>query len=205
MIAATNHYDHGGYPTYIYPEEAILLFALGDILKPRRAAFLGSYYGYWASWVLPGILERGGRAVLIDPDENAQRVAQANLGKFGSSGGVEFATITGERFLDDTPDNFDLVVIDAENPRDHPDPEQRGKRVYAPLLRHALPRLAPGAVVVCHNILLKNTLQGEFFQALLARNEDELGPFMALAGCELESFTEFTSTEGVGVGRRALS
>jgi predicted O-methyltransferase YrrM len=205
LFAATQaeaaRFDHDGYSTYIYPEEARLLFALTDIVKPRRALFLGSYYGYWASWALPPLLRGGGRAVLVDPDERVHRVARANLAAAGRSHAVELATTTGERFLEETRELFDFVVLDAEGPRDHPDPEQRGKRVYRPLLQHVLPRLAPGALLVCHNILLSDHSGASFFQGVIERNRDELGPFMALAGREFEGFTSYPSTEGVGVGR----
>lgn len=200
--ATAARYEHGGNSTYIYPEEAQLLFALANIAKPRRAVFLGSYYGYWAHWALPSIASGSGRAVLVDPDEAVQRVAAANLARSEYADAAELITTTGERFLDGTRELFDLVVLDAEGPRDHPDPEQRGKRIYRLHLEHVLPRLAPGALVVCHNILLTDHSGAAFFDGVLARNRDELGPFLALAERELEGFTEYASTEGVGVGRR---
>src|SRR5882672_9330106 len=57
---------HGGRTTYIFPEEARLLFALAHLLAPLKSVFLGSYYGYWALWALPGIVAAGGRATLVD-------------------------------------------------------------------------------------------------------------------------------------------
>jgi len=197
---SARRYRHGGYRTYIYPEEARVLFALADILRPRRALFLGSYYGYWAHWALPSLIAGGGRAVLVDPDERVQRVARANLPAAWRDA-VELATTTGERFLDGAEGPFDLVVLDAEGPRDHPDPEQRGKRVYRPLLERALPRLAPGALLLCHNILLRDCTGAPFFSRIIQRNRDELGPFMALVERTFDGFTEYLSTEGIGVGR----
>src|SRR5579862_9082043 len=41
-------YDHGNYLTYIFPEENALLYAIVRNVRPRRAACMGSYYGYWA-------------------------------------------------------------------------------------------------------------------------------------------------------------
>ena len=78
-------YDHGPFRTYIYPEEARLLFAIADILRPKAAIFLGSYYGYWARAPLAVIARHGGRAVLVDPDPQAQAVARRNLKSAGSS------------------------------------------------------------------------------------------------------------------------
>ncbi len=53
QIART--YKHGSYSTYIFPEEARLLYALAYIADGTRWAFLGSYYGYWAAWAMAGV------------------------------------------------------------------------------------------------------------------------------------------------------
>jgi predicted O-methyltransferase YrrM len=202
-IAATAaSLDHGGCCTYIYPEEAALLAALTQIIAPRRALFLGSYYGYWAHWALPAIIAAGGRAVLVDPDPHVQAVARRHIDRSGFGGAVDLAVTTGERFLAGTRDTFDLVVLDAEAPRDHADPDQRGKRVYRPLFAHALPRLAPAAFLICHNILLSDHSGAGFFAQVIERNRDELGPFLALVEDALDDFVEYPSTEGVGIGWR---
>jgi predicted O-methyltransferase YrrM len=200
--ASAARFDHHGLRTYIYPEEARLIFALAEIVKPCRALFLGSYYGYWAHWVLPAVVDAGGRAVLVDPDPRVQEVARASLADARISEAVELAVTTGERFLAEARDEFDFVVLDAEGPRDHPNPEQRGKRVYRPLLEHALPRLAPRALLVCHNILFSDHSGDGFFASVIERNRDELGPFLAVVEREFDGFVEYPSTEGVGVGWR---
>ena len=42
-------HDHSKYMTYIFfPEESALLYAIVRNMRPRRAACMGSYYGYWA-------------------------------------------------------------------------------------------------------------------------------------------------------------
>jgi GNAT superfamily N-acetyltransferase len=94
-------------------------------------------------------------------------------------------------------------VIDAELPRTHPDPELRGKGLYRALLDAALPRFAPTAHVVAHNILLADATGDAVLAEAAARNAGELGPFRALAARELDGFAELASTEGVGVGVRA--
>lgn len=197
--------DHGGQCTYIYPEEALLLAALAQIATPRRAVFLGSYYGYWARWALPAIVTGGGRAVLVDPDPHVQMIARRHLERAGFGGAVELAITTGEDFLSGTTEAFDLVVLDAEGPRDHADPDQRGKRVYRSLFAHASPRLAPAALLVCHNILLSDHSTAGFFTRTIERNREELGPFLALVEGELDDFVEYPTTEGVGVGWRRSS
>jgi predicted O-methyltransferase YrrM len=196
-------YDHGGRTTYIYPEEAELLFAISSVWRPRRALFLGSYYGYWAAAALPAIAGAGGTAVLVDPDRGCCDLARSNLAAEMDAGIVEIACTTGEQFLaEGQPEPFDMVVIDAELPRDHPVAELRGKGVYAALLAAALPRLADRAVLVCHNILLRDWTGAPVFDRILTRNGDELAAFEIIARENFPNWTEIDSTEGVGVGSK---
>lgn len=196
------HHDHGNFATYIYPEEARLLFAIADILKPRNAVFLGSYYGYWAHAAMITICAFGGRVLLVDPDPAAQTVAEKNIARAGLKQVVDVIISTGEEFLRYTDSSFDLVVLDAEGPRNHPDPEQRGKRVYSSLLRCVLPHTSSGTRLVCHNILFQDICECHFFYQVIARNHSELGQFLEILAAEFPDFTEITSTEGVGVGKR---
>ncbi|HZX87460.1 MAG TPA: class I SAM-dependent methyltransferase [Reyranella sp.] len=207
-VAALQHtahmmadFVHGPFKTYIYPEEAILLGALAQICSPRRALFLGSYYGYWAHWAIPGIVAGGGRATLVDPDGQCCEIARHNLRNNGFADAVDVVAATGECFLATTDERFDLVVLDAETPRDHPDPELRGKRVYRSLMQACLPRLTQGAMLVCHNILFADDTGDPAFAGIIGRNRDELGAFAALAGRSFYPFVEYRTTEGVGIGR----
>jgi predicted O-methyltransferase YrrM len=199
--AGAARYDHGGLGTYIYPEEGRLLFALADLVRPAHAVFLGSYYGYWAAWAIPAVVARGGRVTLVDPDPTACAVARRNLAGHGDA--VRVLTATGQDALAENDAPIDLLAIDAELPRTHPDPSLRGKGVYRALLAAALPHLAPTAHVVAHNILLADGTGDPVLAAVAARNAGELGPFLALAARELDAFVELASTEGVGVGVRS--
>jgi predicted O-methyltransferase YrrM len=204
-ICATSRdkFNHGNFRTYIYPEEARLLFAIADVVRPRAAVFLGSYYGYWAHAATAAIARHGGRVVLVDPDERVQAVARLNLATSPYRDAVELQTMTGEQYLSNTNVEFDFVVLDAEGPRTHPEPEQRGKRVYSSLLRHCLPKMSSRAILVCHNILFHDHSDAKFFYQVIARNQDELGAFMKIVSQEFD-FQEYASTEGVGIGRRKL-
>lgn len=196
-------FDHQGLHTYIYPEEARLLLAIALAARPRRTLFLGSYYGYWAAWALAALAPQGGSAVLLDPDPHVIEVARANLARLYPGAAVQAVCATGEDYLAGQPTGphgYDLVVLDAELPRDHPDPARRGKGVYAHLLRAALPHLAPRALLVCHNILFQDHSGCSFFDEVIARNQEELGPFMAEVATRHAHFIELPTTEGVGVG-----
>jgi predicted O-methyltransferase YrrM len=197
-----SEYEHGPFHTYIYPEEARLLFAIADIARPRSAVFLGSYYGYWACAAIQTIAAHGGKVVLVDPDPRAQSVAQRNIAKSEFRDAVTIVTTRGEEYLDSNPESFDFVVLDAEGPRNHADPEQRGKAVYAPLLRHALSHMPYDSYLICHNILFEDISNCSFFEGIIARNRHELANFLNLLNREFPNFTECKSTEGVGVGRR---
>ncbi|AJY40229.1 class I SAM-dependent methyltransferase [Burkholderia humptydooensis] len=197
-------FDHQGLGTYIYPEEGRLLLAVALAFRPRNAVFLGSYYGYWAAWALPAIVACGGGAVLVDPDPRVADVARRSLARLypDADARVEVVCDTGEHYLARGGGPFDLVVLDAELPRDHRDPTRRGKGIYAHLLRAVLPRLAPRSLLVCHNILFRDHSGCAFFDDVIARNRDELAPFVELVAREYDCFVECPTTEGVGVGMR---
>lgn len=194
-------YRHGPYRTYIYPEEGLLLAALVTICQPARVIFLGSYYGYWAQSVLPFMARYGGHAVLVDPDPRACAIARDNAEAFGLSQHLTVLTEPGELALVRLDERFDWAVIDAETPRDYPDPDRRGKAIYRPLLQACLPYLEPQAMLICHNILFTDRTGDPAFGQIIARNHAELDPFMALVA-EHFDFIELTTTEGVGIGRR---
>jgi predicted O-methyltransferase YrrM len=199
--ANMGNFIHGRFKTYIYPEEGMLLGAIASICTPRHAVFLGSYYGYWAHWAIPSIVSAGGRVTLVDPDEECCDVAIKNLQANRLANAVNVVTTRGEHYLSGTSEMFDFVVLDAENPRDHPEPEQRGKRVYHSLMRAALPRLVPDALLVCHNILFTDTTDDPAFAEAITRNREELEPFAALLARFFGPFVEYRTTEGVGIGR----
>lgn len=199
-LLAHPDYIHGDKTTFIYPEEGELLACLVAELRPKRTVFLGSYYGFWARSALPILATHGGTAVLVDPDPEVAKLAQRNIPD-AARGLVEIACMTGETYLDQAKDPFDLVVLDAELPRSEPDPTRRGKGLYYHLLARALPKLAPDAVLITHNILLNDWTGDPAFEATISRNKTELGPFMKLAE-EHFGFIEYGTTEGVGIGRR---
>lgn len=195
-------YDHQDLSTYIYPEEGALLLALALAFRPRSAVFLGSYYGYWAAWAFAALEKTGGRAILLDPDPHVAVVSKASLERLYPGVLFDVVCSTGEDFLRDTDMEFDFVVLDAELPRDHPDPTRRGKGVYSHLLQAVLPRAPKRSLLVCHNILLRDHSGCHFFDDVIARNRQELGPFLDLVAQEYAHFVELPTTEGVGVGLR---
>lgn len=199
--AARGQYQHGPFATYIYPEEARLLFAVCDILRPRRTVVLGSYYGYWAYWAAAAIARHRGTIVLVDPDGRAQAIARQSFERLGLSQCTDIVEATGEAYLARGDEAFDAVVIDAELPRTNVNPLYAGKGIYALLLDAALARVRPGAALICHNILFDDIAGVAFFDRIIDRNQRELAAFLSLVARCCDGFVECTSTEGVGVGR----
>ena len=192
-------FDHAGYHTFIYPEEAQLLYALTSILKPKSVAFLGSYYGYWAFWSLPLLQKFGGQAYLVDINDEVNKVAQRNIINFGYESCAKVITADATTFSRTSTEMFDLIVIDAEGSKNDPDLERCGKRIYHPILKEALKKLRPGGKVVFHNILLNNFRYDPYFDFIISHNKTEFMNFLSLVSENFDLFLEYQSTEGIGV------
>jgi predicted O-methyltransferase YrrM len=198
----TTRWDHADRKTFIFPEEAQLLYAVAAIAKPRRVAFLGSYYGYWAAWALAAAAPSLEYAVLLDVDPEVSALAATNLRALGLDANVEVLCRDAIEFMDGADgDAFDLMVLDAEGPKTGPDERMLGKRVYEPIAEAALPRLRPGGLLVAHNILLDHRVGHRYFRDLVAHNEIELGPFLDLLRPACTAFVHVETTEGVGIYR----
>lgn len=196
------NFDHGGYMTFIFPEEERLVFALSHIMRPSNALFLGSYYGYWGIWMLPAVYHSGGKATFIDPNPNTNAVARQNILALGFAGCANVLDAEGTHYLQEyAGSQFDFVLLDAEGPDDATDPNFRGKRVYLPLMEAVRPRLRQGATVMVHNILLTSQFSNAYFDGLIEKNADELSPFINYASKHFSYQEAIESTEGVGVYR----
>ncbi|MBW3668609.1 MAG: class I SAM-dependent methyltransferase [Actinobacteria bacterium] len=190
-------WDHGGRTTFIFPEEAQLLFALAAVTRPRRVAVLGSYYAYWAVWALAGAGDSLEQAVLLDVDPEVNRLAVANLRKLGLETRTDVVTGDAVEYMQRTSRHFDLFVLDAEGPPDAA-PRLRGKAVYGPIIEAALPRLRPGGHLAVHNVLLDAMAPHRYFVELVEANRRELAEFLARTSTECRG-VEIATTEGVGI------
>ncbi|MFF3502480.1 O-methyltransferase [Streptomyces sp. NPDC003247] len=199
-------FAHEGRTTYIFPEEARLLFALCHLLAPRRTVFPGSYYGYWAVWALPGIRAAGGTATLIDIDPGTMALAERNLTALGLADGVEFAT-TDAIAHGRTLEPVDLCVLDAEGPSPHRapegmDPDLIDKAIYFPIMEATTPALRPGCLLIAHNMLLGNLTENRYFTGRIANNRAQYARFHGHLDAHYDLQRLIPSSEGVGVYRR---
>lgn len=193
-----SRFDHGGYRTFIFPEESHLLYAIVDILKSRRMLFLGSYYGYWAIWAAMAS-PSDTRLTLVDPDPRVCAVARSNAANLGLEHKFSVHVSDGETFFSANTEKYDLLVLDAEGPNSGPDPDYLRKAIYYPLMASALAHLTEDARVVTHNVLLQNQLDDPYFDWKIAQNKKELAKFLDLMDrCFLHGRVLDTS-EGVSV------
>ncbi|MEU1476224.1 class I SAM-dependent methyltransferase [Streptomyces sp. NPDC005760] len=170
--------------TSLTPLLARILFAVGGRARPARIAVLGSYAGNLMMWLTaqgfgPHRSYEGLEALGADVDEEAVALARRNLVAAGFRGtSVHTADAFDAERLSKGRGPFDAVLIDIDEP-------VRRKAGYLPLLRRWLPHLAPGALVLAHDVLhprfageLKNYLDfvsGPGFAASTTLPVDECG------------------------------
>ncbi len=189
---------HNGRKTYIFPEEARLLFALASLKRPTSIVVLGSYYAYWAVWAVAGAGPALERAVLLDVDPAVADLATRNLQAIGLGEKVQVLVEEASKYLIDNDQCFDLFVLDAEGPRDTGPPRFRGKAVYGPIAEAARSRMRPGDMLVAHNILLDESVNHPYFRSLAGHNRAELSEFLDhMSTCTHQ--LELATTEGLGV------
>lgn len=127
-----------------------LLFGLGYAAQPSTVVGVGTYVGYTFSWL---VRDRGDpdagpfaqRATAIDVDLGANVVARRNCARLGHGDRLCFLDADGTAAVSRMHAPIDLLYLDID------DPVAR-KAGYVSVLAAALPLLAPGALVVAHDI-----------------------------------------------------
>mgnify|MGYP005814121863 CR=1 FL=1 len=196
-------FEHRGRATYIFPEEARLLYALTQVSRPQSVLFLGSYYGYWAAWAMPGVIAAGGHATLVDVDPDAMECARANFERAGFAAHADFVVADATRPCG--PGEVDLVVLDAEGPKERGPEELRDKAIYAPIMLANSARLRPGGLLVAHNMLLENLTSNPYFLRKIGHNQAQYDAFQRHLDEEYDLHRVVPTTEGVGIYRKATA
>jgi len=150
------NYSHGGFVTFIYPEDERLLYAIAKITRPKSMFTAGSYYGYFAVWAMKTIAENGGTAVLSDVDGEACELAKENFERLGYGKNAEICCEDASSLLARRAEPIDMLILDATGKHDDPRPEYRGKRIYGAFLKDAGRLLKKGSVIVIHNMEPEN-------------------------------------------------
>jgi len=144
-------YDHGDNHTYIQPDEARLLYLISTAIRPKRMLAVGSYYGYWAVWAMPGVAAAAGQATLIDPDAEVCALAEKNFRALGYGESAVVHAQPAEAVFPDIAPGIDLALLDAAGSGEHPDPAYHGKGIYGFLVEGVFGRMRDGALLVVHN------------------------------------------------------
>lgn len=197
----SERFTHGGRVSYIFPEEARLIFALAHIVAPASTVFLGSYYGYWAVWAMPGIIAAGGRAVLVDVDADVLEVARQNFAGLGWSA-ADFLVADATVRNPELPAEVDLFVLDAEGPKDGVPPDMRDKAIYYPIMEANTAALVPGGLLLAHNMLLHNLTDNDYFSKKILHNTAEYAKFQGHLDAHYDRQRTYPTSEGVGVYRK---
>lgn len=137
--------------TTLTPLAARVLYGLSAMHRPTSVAVLGCYAGNLMAWVAGPVLGPGadgtGRSALgLDVDAQAVALAESNLTHAGFGAGAR--VVAGDAFDADTHaagTAWDLLLIDIDVPGAR-------KSGYPRVLERWLPHLAPGAMVVAHDI-----------------------------------------------------
>ncbi|MEV7021965.1 class I SAM-dependent methyltransferase [Kitasatospora sp. NPDC093558] len=137
--------------THLTPLAARILYAVAALHRPRRIAVLGCYAGNLLGWVAgpgfgPAAGYEGVTAVGLDVDAEAVGLAEENLRRAGYHSGARAVCA----------DAYDASALAAEGPWDLLllDVDEPGARKagYHRVLERWAPYLAPGAVVIAHDV-----------------------------------------------------
>ncbi|MEU1272695.1 class I SAM-dependent methyltransferase [Streptomyces sp. NPDC005799] len=137
--------------TTLTPLAARVLYGLAAAHRPATVATLGCFAGNLMAWVSgpgfgPGSRYPGRRSLGLDVAAEPVALAAANLRRAGFTPGVE--AVLGDAFdaaAHSADDTWDLLLIDIDVPGAR-------KSGYARLLERWLPHLAPGALVIAHDV-----------------------------------------------------
>jgi len=134
----------GLLPISVTAAQGKFLMLLARLMGARRILELGTLAGYSTIWLARG-LPTNGRLVSLEVDENAVRVARANVERAGLADRVEIrhgdALASLEELVADGAEPFDLVFIDADKDR-YP--------LYLPLV---ISLTRPGGAIVGDNVV----------------------------------------------------
>ena len=149
--------------TSIFPEEARAAYTLSCAIRPGSIFVAGSYYGYLAVWLIPGLAPNG-RMLCSDVDPVVCELARQNMLALGDADRINVVCLDAEELLKRESSPIDLFVLDAYGSYGHPDPRYHGKAIYGPLLKAALPRLHKKSIILVHNAENGFSELAEFFQ-----------------------------------------
>ena len=192
-------YDHGEHRTAIQPDEARLLYLISMALRPRRMIAIGSYYGYWAVWAMPGVVAGDGQAILMDPNAAVCALAERNFKALGLGDRTSVIAKKAEEVFDEwAPGSLDLVLLDANGGRDSP-AAYRGKGIYAFMARGVYEKMREGALLVAHNDYLPGVGDNRLSHDFVERLSRPIADFHAFCDGHFRRRRVLATPDGFGV------
>jgi caffeoyl-CoA O-methyltransferase len=129
-------------------EVALFLEITARGINAQRALECGMAIGYSVIHLLRGMPEAG-RVVTIDPSDEMIKAAEGYLARAGLRERVDIHKGYALEVIPRLNEAFDLIFLDAV------------KEEYSGYLDLALPKLRPGGVVICDNLLWGGQVAGE--------------------------------------------
>jgi predicted O-methyltransferase YrrM len=135
-------------------EDGRFLRMLAAASRATRALEIGGANGYSAIWIGLALRETGGRLTTIEFDPARAKEAAANIRRAGLSDVV--TVVAGDAFkeIPKLAGEFDFVFLDA------------WKRDYKRYFDLIVPRLAPGGLLLAHNVVNKQAEMRNFLDAI---------------------------------------
>ncbi|HEX6074327.1 MAG TPA: hypothetical protein VFZ32_03570 [Micromonosporaceae bacterium] len=182
--------------TSVTPLMARLFYGVAWLARPARILVVGSFYGNTLVWLAgPGFGSAPPRysghfALGVDTDATAVAGARENFARLGADHRTALRTQDGHTVRDEP---FDLVLLDADDP-------QRRKAVYLSLLATLRPCLAPGALVLAHDICVPVFAEQMARYRQVVRDNDMFASSMSMeidpCGLELSLVVDHPSALG---------
>jgi len=125
--------------------------------RATRALEIGGASGYSAIWIGLGLKETGGKLVTIEYDAQRARELKANIARAGLGDVVQ--AVAGDAFKEvpKVAGPLDFVFVDAWKPD------------YKKYFEMVFPKLAPGGLLLAHNVRNKATEMQPFLAAIEGR------------------------------------
>jgi len=135
-------------------EDGRFLRLMAASSRTARALEIGGANGYSAIWIGLGLRETGGHLTSIEFDPARAKRAASNVHRAGLDAFV--TVVAGDAFVESPKiaGDVDFVFLDA------------WKRDYKRFLDVMLPRMAPGALFIAHNVLNKQDEMRDFLSAI---------------------------------------
>jgi caffeoyl-CoA O-methyltransferase len=130
------------------PEVALFLEITARAIKAQRALECGMAIGYSVIHLARG-MTNDGLVITIDPSEEMIKAAEDYFSRAGLRERIQIEKGYALEVIPGLNETFDLVFIDAV------------KEEYQGYLDLALPKLRPGGVVICDNLLWGGQVAGE--------------------------------------------